>query len=121
MATSPSRNPDTTVLHPVRWPVIGRSRSQQGSIALVALAVVVIAGGILVGLSRLGAVAVEVQRAQSVADVAALAGATRGQPGAIAVVEANTMTLTSWTTGAGAVTVQVESGTVAAMAAASGS
>ena len=66
------------------------SRStERGSVTPLVAVVVLAAGGLCVGLGRLGADAVAAGRARTAADAAALAGAAEGEGAARALAEAN--------------------------------
>lgn len=62
---------------------------ERGQVVPLLAVVVLAAGGLLVGLVRMGAVAVDVGRAQAAADATALAGAAEGRAAAEAVAAAN--------------------------------
>lgn len=83
------------------------------------LAALVISVAILHGVSRVGAAAVSRQRAQSVADLAALAGAAAGRGAAAEVAGRNSGALVHWGEDAGVVSVKIRLGGVIARAAAS--
>jgi hypothetical protein len=57
-------------------------RGQLGSAALLTLVLIVLAAGVLAGLSRLGAAAHAAARTEAIADVTALAAAGGGRPAA---------------------------------------
>ena len=91
---------------------------QRGSAARVVLAALVLCVAMLYGVSRLGSAVIALQRAQSVADLVALAGVTEGRAAASEVAGANAATLEHWGVDAGVVSVQVRRDGVVAGAAA---
>lgn len=95
-----------------------RCHDQHGSATFVALAALVLCVAMLHGVSRLGTAMLAHQRAQSAADLVALAGASGGHAAAAEVARRNAATLVHWGVEAGVVSVQVRRDGVIARAAA---
>ena len=70
--------------------------SERGSVIPLVALMVVAAGGLCLGLARLGGDAVEAAQAQTAADAAALAGAAEDEDAASEVAEANGAELVSF-------------------------
>ncbi|MEX1104702.1 MAG: pilus assembly protein TadG-related protein [Ilumatobacteraceae bacterium] len=87
-----------------------RTLHDRGSVVLLVAAVIVLAGLMAIGVSRLGVAADERARAQTAADAAALAGVSGGRPAASRLAGANGGDLVSFERSGWAVTVVVEVG-----------
>jgi uncharacterized membrane protein len=96
-----------------------RRRDATGSASLLTLGVVALTAALLTGTARLGSAALEHQRAQAVADLAALAGAAAGPAGADRVTARNGASVVATAAGAdGSFGVTVRVGAAVASAAA---
>lgn len=91
-------------------------RSARGSVAPLVALLMVCAGGLALGLGRMGAVAVARAQARTAADAAALAGAAEGQEGADDVAAANGADLVAYQVEGAEVQVTVEVGPARATA-----
>src|SRR5688572_30331578 len=90
--------------------------SERGSATPLLALVVLAAGGLCLGLGRMGGVAVARAQARTAADAAALAGAAEGRDAAEQVADANGARLTDWSEEGSAVEVSVAIGEVGARA-----
>ncbi len=115
MAERKSRAPDRSRSRTDKDP---RPRGQSGNAALVVMAAVVIGMVVLHGVARQSSTTIELHRAQATADLAALAGAIGGRDAASEVARRNGVRLVEWGTDGDVVSVRVERGGVAGLAAA---
>ena len=90
--------------------------SERGSTTPLIALLVLAAGGLCLGLGRMGGVAVARAQARTAADAAALAGAAEGRAAASSVAEANGARLTGWEVEGREVEVAVVIGEVGARA-----
>lgn len=98
-----------------------RRAGERGQVTPFVVLLVLAAGGLLVGLGRLGSDAVDAGRARTAADAAALAGAGGGRDAAEAVADANGGDVVAYASdGGGEVEVRVRVGRATAVARAAG-